>query len=732
MNKLALSVICGFVGVFVGCGSGPDILIADFEGPTYGNWRVEGEAFGPGPAKGTLPEQMPVSGYEGEGLVNTYYNGDGTTGTLLSEPFEIERKYINFLIGGGKNPGETCMNLLIDERIVRTATGPNDRPGGSEELQLQSWDVSEYINQTAKIEIVDEHTGGWGHINVDHIYQSDVQAVSISSKYISSKERPFRLTKKYLNFPVDDSAEQRLVSLVIDGRVLREFEISLAGEKEDYWAFLDVSEFKDKDALLKIDRYDSVKAAGFDKVFQADTFPGQDKVYTEKLRPQFHFTSRRGWNNDTNGMVYYDGEYHMFYQHNPFGWPWGNMTWGHAVSTDTIHWKELGDAIHPDELGTIFSGSAVVDENNTAGFQSGSEEVIVCFYTSAGGTNPWSEEEPFTQSIAYSNDRGRTFTKYEGNPIIGHIRGGNRDPKVIWHEPTGKWVMVLFIEEDEMAFFTSDDLKVWTETSRLKSFHECPELFELSVDGNESNKKWVLYGAAGEYFVGDFDGKRFKPDADDIRFSYGNCFYASQTFSDIPKEDGRRIQMAWGQVAMPDMPFNQMILFPVELALKTTDEGIRMFAEPVDEVGRLHGKEHVLRNEIIEPGEKILESVKGELFHIKAEFTIGDADRFGLIVRDINLSFNVGDQRLVCTLAGPGAEDRDEKVLRAPLKAMDGKVRLEVIVDRTSLEIFANDGRVYMPIGIILVDNGSEIKVFSRDGKTHLNYLKIYELKSIW
>jgi fructan beta-fructosidase len=730
MKKAALFATCIFVGVFVGCGPRVDILIADFEGPSYGSWQVEGEAFGPGPAKGTLPDQMAVSGYEGEGLVNTYYHGDGTTGTLHSESFEIERKYINFLIGGGKNPGETCMNLLIDERIVRTATGPNDRPGGSEELHWESWEVSEYIGRTAKIEIVDEHTGGWGHINVDHIYQSDVRAVSVSS--VSGKERSFRLTKKYLNFPVDNSAEQRLVSLIIDGKVLREFEISLAGGREDYWVFLDVSEFKGERALLKIQRYDSVKATGFDKVFQADSFPGQDEVYTEKLRPQFHFSSRRGWNNDTNGMVYYDGEYHMFYQHNPFGWPWGNMTWGHAVSTDMIYWKELGDAIHPDELGTIFSGGAVVDKNNSADFKTGDEDVIVCFYTSAGGTNPWSEKEPFTQSIAYSNDRGRTFSKYEGNPIIGHIRGGNRDPKVIWHEPTQRWVMVLYVEESDMDFFTSTDLKNWTKTSRLKSFHECPELFELPVDGDENNKKWVIYGAAADYFIGSFDGKEFKAETKGITFNHGNAFYASQTFSDIPEEDGRRIMMGWGQVPMPDMPWNQMITFPLVLSLRTTDEGIRMFAEPVEEVEKLHKKKHSWKNETI-TGSKTLNGINGELFHIKAQFEVGDAESFGIIVREYNITYDTKNNHIVCT--GPKNEIGSEGFYEphsASLKPIEGKIILEVLVDRTYVEVFANNGRYYFPMGAYLVDKDPAIKVFSKGGKTEVNSIEVYELESIW
>jgi fructan beta-fructosidase len=181
-----------------------DILIADFEGQNYGDWKITGEAFGPGPAQGTLANQMKVTGYEGKGLVNSYYQGDKTTGTLTSPPFEIERKYINFLIGGGKYPGRTCMNLLVDGKIVRTATGPNDQPGGSEELDWDSWDVSDLIGSKAQIQIVDQRTGGWGHINVDHIVQSNKKI-----EVAKNKTREFLLNKQYLNFPVKNGVKKR-------------------------------------------------------------------------------------------------------------------------------------------------------------------------------------------------------------------------------------------------------------------------------------------------------------------------------------------------------------------------------------------------------------------------------------------------------------------------------------------------------------------------------------------
>lgn len=692
-----------------------DILIADFEGDDYGDWVVTGDAFGPGPARGTLPDQMAVSGFEGHGLVNSYYKGDGTTGTLTSPPFEIKHKYINFLIGGGKYPGKTCINLLIDGKVVRTATGPNDRPGGSEELNWHGWAVAEFIAAMAQIQIVDKGTGSWGHVNIDHIYQSNKRAA-----VLSDKTRDFHVKKRYLNFPVKNGAKKRLISLIVDAKVVREFDIELAPAEPDFWVFLDVSPFRGKRATLRIDRYDPKRGRGFDAVYQADTFIGEENLYKEKLRPQFHFSSRRGWNNDSNGMVYYDGEYHLFYQHNPYGWAWGNMTWGHAISTDMIHWTELGDAIHPDRLGTIFSGSAVVDERNTAGFQTGDEKVIVCIYTSAGGTNPMSRGQPFTQSIAYSNDRGRTFTVYENNPVLGHVGGSNRDPKVIWHEPTHQWVMVLYLDDHVMGFYTSEDLKSWNFQSKLKCFHECPEFFELPVDGDQDNKKWVLYGASGHYLVGTFDGREFRKDSEEIQFHYGNCFYASQTFSNIPEEDGRRIQIAWGQVPMPDMPFNQMMLFPVTLRLETTEDGTRMFAEPIREIEKLHGKSHRVRERTLEPGSDPLSDVTGELFHIRAEFELNGAKEFGFVIRGVPVVYDVEREELSC-------QNRS-----APLKPASGKIHLELLVDRTSIEVFGNHGRLYMPIGTILPEDNRWLVLFCKGGNVRIDTLEIHELRSAW
>jgi fructan beta-fructosidase len=681
-----------------------DILIADFEGDDYGAWKTTGEAFGPGPARGTLAGQMSVSGFLGKGLVNSFFHGDDTTGKLTSPAFTVNRPYLNFLIGGGKSPGKTCINLLVNGQAVRTATGPNDQPGGTEALDWCSWDVQDLAGKEAVLEIVDEATGGWGHINIDQITLSD------RKMELGPAERKLVIEHRYLHLPVKNGAAKRRMRFELGGRTLREFDIELAEREPDFWVFADVRPFQGQTLTIAVNRLPS-DHPGLAAIVQADEVPGAAELYREKHRPQFHFSSRRGWNNDPNGLVWYQGEFHLYYQHNPYGWAWGNMHWGHAVSPDLVHWTELPIALYPQRYDDwCFSGGAILDRENTAGFKTGSEDVIVAAYTSTGRG----------ESIAYSNDRGRTFTDYPGNPVLTHQ---GRDPKLIWYAPGKHWVMAVYDEKGEskaIAFYTSTDLKQWEFQSRIESFFECPELFELAVDGDPAKTRWVAYAADGNYVVGQFDGKRFTVESGKHQGNYGNCFYASQTFSDVPPHDGRRIQIGWGQAATPGMPFNQMMTFPCELTLRTTEEGIRMFAEPVREIEKLHGPKQAWSDRLLQPGENLLAGTNGDLFDLRAEFEPGEAQEFGFVLRGIPVVCNLKDQKLSC---------RDRS---APLKPDGGKIRLQILLDRTSIEIFANGGRVYMPIAVIPADDNRQLEIFCKGGPVKLRTLEVFPLQSAW
>ncbi len=713
--KAAVAVL--FIGAFCSAGwsatvSEPateDIVIADFEGRDYGQWKTTGNAFGPGPAQGTLPGQMPVAGFQGKGLVNSFYGGDQSTGRLSSPPFTIQRKYIRFLIGGGKDPERTCMNLLIDGKIVRNATGPNDKPGGSEALAPDAWDVGEFNGKRAIIEIVDQATGGWGHINIDQIIQTDRKLPG----WLVNATRKIVLTKRYLNFPVKNGSPKRQMSVLIEGQTPRKFEIELADAQPDWWAFMDIAPFTGRKGILTIDKLPD-DSGGLKAIDQLDEIKNADTLYKEKLRPQFHFSARRGWNNDPNGLVFYRGEYHLFFQHNPYGWNWGNMHWGHAVSRDLVQWKELPVALYPDEHGTMFSGSAVVDWNNTAGFQTGTEKVLVCIFTAAGA--------PFTQGIAYSNDRGRTWNKYQGNPVLPHQAGENRDPKVIWYAPEKKWVMALYLDQSDYALFCSTDLKHWERMSgiTIPGTSECPEFFEIALDKNRQNTRWVFYGGNGRYLIGKFDGRTFTPESGPHPLSRGNCFYASQTYNDLPPRDGRRILIPWGQMATPGMPFSQMMGLPVELTLRMTEDGPRLLAYPVKEYSALRVKRHTIQAQPLKPGENPLAGMKGDLLDVTAELVPGTAAEIGFNLRGVNIKYETARQELSC------------KDKSAALQATDGKIRLRVMVDRTSVDIFGNDGLVYMPMGVIVPEGNRSLEVYAKGGTAKIMSLQVYALKSAW
>jgi fructan beta-fructosidase len=704
MQRLSLCAVLLLAGLPIAAAAAdrPDLLVADFEGETYGDWKTTGEAFGKGPARGTLPGQMAVSGFLGKGLVNSFHGGDKSTGTLTSPAFKVERKYINFLVGGGKYPGKTCINLLVDDKVVRTATGPNDMPGGSEALDWTFWDVAELEGKTVVIRIVDDATGGWGHINVDHIIQSDRKRTA------EPLRREIVIDKRYLNIPVKNGAPKRRVRFEVGGETVREFDVELAEEKPDFWTFADVSSFRGKKLVVEVKLPDGSKA--LEQIAPSDEIAGAADLYREKQRPQFHFTSRRGWLNDPNGLVYAAGEWHLFYQHNPYGWDWGNMHWGHAVSKDLFHWQETSDALYPKRYGDwCFSGSAIVDRDNTSGWGKGKEPLLVCAFTSTGRG----------ECIAHSNDGGRTWTEHDGNPVVKH---GGRDPKLIWHAPTKKWVMAVYDESggaQDVAFYTSPDLKKWEFQSRIGGFFECPDLYSLPLDGDAKNVKWVLSAADGKYLIGQFDGTKFVKELGKHQVWYGN-FYAAQTYDNAP--DGRRIQIGWGNgIAFPGMPFNQQMTVPVELTLRTTDDGPRLFALPVKEIESLVETSHSWDNMTLKAGVNPLEKVKGELLDIRAEAEPGGAEQILFTLRGVPVVFDAKKGEVSC------------QGKMAPLKMRkDGMVRLRILVDRGSVEVFGNDGQIALSVGVLAAADNQSLTLSSRGGEAKVKLLEVKVLKSAW
>lgn len=694
---------------------GKETVIADFEGETYGDWSVEGEAFGTGPAQGTLPGQKKVGGYIGKGLVNSYNGGDGTTGTLTSPDFTVKRKYITFLVGGGGWKGKTCMNLLVDDKVVRTTTGPNVKSGGSELLAPAFWDVSEFIGKTAKLQIVDNATGCWGHINVDHIVLKDTPPPQPTY----NATRTITVDKHWIMLPVKNGAKKCKMQLKSGEQVLRFFDIELAPEKPDWFAPLDVSCWTGKKLTLWVDKLTSA-SKGLQHVTLAET-PYPEDLYQETLRPQLHFSAARGWLNDPNGLCYYNGEYHLFFQHNPYGTKWGNMHWGHAVSKDLIHWEQLPEALYPDQLGPMFSGSAVVDHNNTSGFGKDGKAPLVLIYTAAG--------HPYTQCIAYSND-GRNFTKYDGNPVVKNITGGNRDPKVIWHEHSKHWVMALYVgrgERHTTAFLISKDLKTWVPASTLKGgskkfsrlLYECPNLFPLPIDDTQ-NQLWVTFGASLDYLIGDFDGKTFTPQTTGLAgATSGSSIYAAQSYSDHP--DGKRVLVGWLRADAPGMPFNQCMTIPQELGLKTTPCGVRLTHKPIKAVESLRNKRQQFSTDRLTPQDKF--PLKG--FPCREQEVLISAK----LSFDAHLEIKINDIEIGYLAASECLTINGRKI---KWSVNEGLFDIRIFTDRTSIEIFSEDGLQYGTYPHVQKTEELKTTVKMVEGEATDVKATVYSLNSCW
>ena len=366
--------------------------------------------------------------------------------------------------------------------------------------------------------------------------------------------QPVTVDQEYLLLPVQEKEEFANVRVIADNQQVQNFNVRLAVDKVDYYVPLDIRRFGKKQVLLDINFHGDRRTTGAIKDFACWKEMKQTEAYDatnrEKFRPQYHHSPAYGWMNDPNGMFYKDGEFHLYYQFNPYGSQWENMTWGHSTTKDLIHWEAQPIAIEPDAIGSIFSGSCVVDKNNTSGFGKGT---IVAFYTSAG--------QHQTQSMAYSTDNGKTFKKYENNPILTSDIPDFRDPKVFWNPEIQKWNLILAAGQ-EMRIYSSPNLKDWTyESSFGKEYGnhdgvwECPDLMKLQVRGTDK-QKWMLIcninpggpfgGSATQYFVGEFDGHKFtcdtKPEVTKW-MDYGKDHYATVTFDNAP--DGRKIAIAW-------------------------------------------------------------------------------------------------------------------------------------------------------------------------------------------
>ncbi|MEZ5105498.1 MAG: glycoside hydrolase family 32 protein [Draconibacterium sp.] len=467
-------------------------------------------------------------------------------------------------------------------------------------------------------------------------------------------------------------------------------------------------------------------------LFMLIGFKPEKKYYDELYRPQFHFTPEKNWHNDPNGLVYYDGEYHMFYQYNPKGNEWGYMHWGHAVSKDLVHWEHLPIALYPDDNSedkvncTAFSGSAIVDENNLLEKQQGDVKTLIAFYTS----------QNCGQRIAYSTDKGRTWEKYEGNPIIPYDEKDDaRDPKVFWHNESQKWVMVLYRKTSEddkskgVSIYNSDNLIDWQWKSHVPGFFECPDLIQLKVTNRPDELKWVLFDGDGSYLIGAFDGEIFTPESAKISSDFGKNYYATQTWSNIPKEDGRTLQIAWMRGGkFPQMPFNGQMSFPCELSLTKFNFGYKLVRKPVKEIEQLHGKHYKWDNKNLIPGinKNIVKGVKGDCLHIIGEFDLKTSESFGFMVRQNKK--NQGAEILYNRKRGTLS------VLNStvPVVPVDNKISLEILLDRASIEIFINGGQAVISNCFTPEEDADDLVLTTSGGELMVDKLDIYKMESAW
>jgi fructan beta-fructosidase len=544
--------------------------------------------------------------------------------------------------------------------------------------------------------------------------QQLAEHMSRASTNLPALSRTMWLTNDLLNLPVKNSAAMKRVTVTVGGKPVRDFNIKLANGAPNWWAFVDISEFSNQTATISVNRL-SPGSTGLSSVMQSNGIVGATNLYQETLRPQIHFSSKRGWLNDANGMIYYHGLYHLYYQHDPFTWDGsGQKWWGHATSPDMVTWTEIREGLYSHTYGDdVWSGSTVVDSANTGGFKTGTNDVMVtAFYSTGRG-----------ECIAFSNDGGMSFSDYTYNPVAVHS-GQGRDPHLFWYAPSNYWVMAVYDDAggNGVQFYTTPDFRHWTFRSKIyNGFFECPDIFQLPVDGNTNHLMWVLNDASAGYQLGQFDGVTFKPSTAKLPGNEGSGYYASQTFTEMPPGDLRKVRMGWAMLAMRGMPFNQAMFFPTALTLNTTSNGVRLCSLPVAEITNLVVKSHGWTNLTLNPGDNPMSEIRGNQFHVQAQFNAATPAVINFSICGIPITYAASTRQISCN-----GHTRS-------LPPMNGAVLLEIISDRQIIEIFGNGGQLYMPIaGVGYSPTNHLISVTSAGGPTTFQHLKVNLLKSVW
>ena len=575
---------------------------------------------------------------------------------------------------------------------------------------------------------------------------------------------------RYLILPIQESSAEGKVKLDTGSPADMAMDVRLAVDSIEYYVPFELPQGV-KEATVTIGKVAS-KAVCWDHIQLADTF---DTKNTDYYRPIYHHTPSYGWMNDANGLVYKDGEYHLYFQYNPYGSRWGNMHWGHSVSKDLVHWEHLNPAIARDTLGHIFSGSTVIDHNNSAGY---GKDAMIAFYTSA------SDEHGQIQCLAYSNDNGRTYTKYEKNPILTPFDGLKdfRDPKVFWYEPAQKWYMIVSADKN-MRFYLSTNLKDWEYLSQFGQGYgvqpnqfECPDFIQLPVNGDPNNKKWVMIvninpgcpfgGSATEYFVGDFDGKEFKCDTKpEVTkwLDFGKDHYATVCFSNT---GDRVIAVPWmsnWQYAnvTPIRQYRGANALPRELSLYTKDGQVYMAANVVKETQALRKESRTVENQEVKEAytiDEILPNNEGA-YELEMDIVPGSSQLVGVELYNAKgektkIYLDMKTRKLVMDRTESGLTAFGEKAephaienhdgrkttsinyqndfalgTWAPLSLCEGKTyHLDIFVDKCSVEIFVDGGRIAMTNLIFPTQPYNSLRFYTEGGTAKVENMKIYQL----